>query len=460
MKDGKKIILLLTILWSWSQPVLSQSFDPILKKLIVKAIDKNHDIKIDEYKIKQTQIDRQKAYKTFLPHLSLNASYTHLNDDIILDPQLQLLLLGTEKLLIKEQLGIPFNAALPPNIPVSDIPPITNQNLLKSSADIHWVIFSGFEASYAIKATKHKEKALTYAKKIALKNTIKEVANTYDQLALLEASEKVLKAAQKQLNLQEKKAKSALKNGLAIQLDLKRIALARQNLNIKRNDLQRQKVLLQTKLIQLTGENMPVIKALHPDLKPLLLPESIIDKTIKPIEISSLEEAVKAKNYQQKMSYSKYIPKIAIKGHYELTDKDLSMLDPKWYVAIGAKWQLFDGLKAYDNARKTKLEAKIYQEKIVQTRDLLNLATKNAKLNYEIGLKEIDMQHQAVDLAKSTYDMVSKQYKNGLTDITKVLTALTNWQTANFNLQKAYYQQRQAAIELLYRKDLLDIINN
>ncbi len=460
MKDEKKIIILLVFLFSLVQPALGQNFDPVLKRLIHKAVKKNHDIKIKSYQIEQTRLDRQKAYKTFLPQLSLNASYTHLNDAIVLDPQLQLLLHGTEKLLIKEQLGIPFNAALPPGIPTTDIPPVVKQNNLKTSADLNWIIFSGLEATYAIKATKHQEKALTFAQKIAQKNTVKEIIETYDQLALVDASENVLNQMDEQLKIQEKKVKMAVKNGLAIQLDLNRIALAKQNLKIKRNEVQRNRTLLQTKLAQLTGEKMSFIKRLHPDLKPILLPVNQLNGSTKPVEISSLEEAAKAKQYQQKMAYSKYIPKIAIKGHYELRDKDLSMFDPKWYIGIGAKWQIFDGLKAYDDARKTQAEVKIYQEKIANAKELLNLASQNAELNYKIALKQIEMQKKAVDLAKQTYLLVEKQYQNGLTDITKVLSALTNWQKAKFNLQKTYLQQRKAAAELLYRKDLLTQLLN
>jgi outer membrane protein TolC len=187
----------------------------------------------------------------------------------------------------------------------------------------------------------------------------------------------------------------------------------------------------------------------------LLIQSSVLQQPVKTAELKSLEEVVQAKSYQEKMAYSKYIPKIAVKGHYEFIDDDLSMLDPKWYIGIGAKWQIFDGLKSYDNARKRKLDKEIYQEKIKETKDLLNLAQTNAKLNYELSLKQIKRYQEAVDLAKDTYDLVNKQYQNGLVSITELLDALTRWQKADFNLQKAYFNQRQAAVEVFYRKDLL-----
>jgi len=193
MKD-KKIVYILTLLTVifMTGTVKAQNFDPTLTGLIKQGIAHSRQLKINDYKIKQTKIDRQIAYKTFLPKLSLNASYTRLNDDIRLDSKLEKLLKGSEKLLIKEALGVPFNTPLPPGIPTSKFPPIMDKNILKSSADLEWVLFSGLEATYAIKATKHKEKALKYAGKIAEKELVKDIIKAYDQLALTLASEKVI----------------------------------------------------------------------------------------------------------------------------------------------------------------------------------------------------------------------------------------------------------------------------
>jgi len=433
----------------------AQQFDPVLQNLIKKAIEHDHQLKIQDYQIKQTQLDRKKAYKTFLPKLRLNASYTRLNDEISFDPGLKLLLKGTERLLIKEQLGIPFNTPLPSNVPTSEIPPLVKQNIKKASGELEWVLFSGLEATYAIKAGQHKEKALELSKHISQKKTVKELVAAYDRLALIYASEKVIDAARQQLDFQERKARQAVKNGLAIDIDLKRIALARKNLNIKQNDMDHKKELLWEKLHQLTGEKRAVLTELHPKLDVMIIPATLMQQQTKPVEIQSLEEVVQAKSYQEKMTYSKYLPKIALKGHYEFIEDDLSLLDPKWYVGIGIKWQIFDGLQHYGDAKKIEMDKEIYTEKIQQTKELLQLAGTNALLNYKQSMQQIEMNRTAVDLAKETYDLVQKQYKNGLTDISDVLQSLTKWQEAGFKLQKAVYNQRKAAVEILYLKDQL-----
>ena len=42
-------------------------------------------------------------------------------------------------------------------------PNLQDKNILKSSVDLDWVLFSGFEATNALKAGKHKEASLNYA---------------------------------------------------------------------------------------------------------------------------------------------------------------------------------------------------------------------------------------------------------------------------------------------------------
>ncbi len=459
IKESKilKIGLLLIILTGFQNTLSAQNFTPELRQLIKKATERNHDLAVNKYKITASKIDRSMAYKTFLPKISLQANYTHLNDEIVLDPKLQLLLKGTEKLLIKEQLGIPFNSPLPPNIPTSQIAPLSPQNILKSSADLDWVLFTGLEARFGIKATRHKEKALQLQNKIITKKLVKEVVNTYDQLALLIASEKVLAATNEQLSIQKKYVQAAVKNGLAISIDFQRIALAGQQLQIKQTEVANNKALVVAKLAQLTGENPKLIRQLKPKLSVWVLPENISDKDKQATEIAALKEAEKAVNYLEKKQYGKYLPKIAVKGHYEFIDNDLSLLDPKWYIGIGVKWQIFDGLHAYDKARKYKLIQQEYQEKIQKAGELIQLAETKSQLDLKYAQQQIILHQQAADLAQNTYKMLQKQYQNGLVNITEVLKALTDWQKARFELQKAILSQRNAAIELLYRKDLLSV---
>ena len=127
-----------------------------------------------------------------------------------------------------------------------------------------WVLFSGLEASNAIKASKHKEASLTYVgmaekDKIALK-----IIEVYDKLALVYASKQVLSTSEKYLNEQEYYVKKAIENGLATPIGRKKIELAQQQLAAKQLDFNHNKTLLIEVLHQLTDENRENLSLLNP----------------------------------------------------------------------------------------------------------------------------------------------------------------------------------------------------
>ncbi|HKL36557.1 MAG TPA: TolC family protein, partial [Salegentibacter sp.] len=142
---------------------LSQDIDPALDILIQKALEKNHGLNINRLEGEQARIDQKRAKAVFLPEITFNGSFTRLNDDITFDEDTQNLLMSTQKLLIKEAAGLPFNADFPENIPLQPASNLQDKNILKSSVDLDWVLFSGFEATNARKAGKHKEASLNYA---------------------------------------------------------------------------------------------------------------------------------------------------------------------------------------------------------------------------------------------------------------------------------------------------------
>ena len=192
--------------------------------------------------------------------------------------------------------------------------------------------------------------------KIALK-----IIETYDKLALVCASKRVLISSKKYLDEQEYYVKKAIKNGLAIPLNRKKIELAKQQLAAKQLEYNHNKSLLVEVLYQLTGENRKSLSLVNPTLRSFSTEFSNPEKRN---EIKALEEAEKATIFKAKMEKSNFIPKIALKGHYEFIEEDLSLLDPKWYVGVGIQWNAFDGFKSKLKSIKTKIESKKYRAQI------------------------------------------------------------------------------------------------
>lgn len=454
-----RTILLLTV-WTVFIPSdsIAQQLDPELKELISKGVDKSHNVTIYNLEAQQAKVDQGLSKTVFLPKVTFNGSYTRLNDDITFDGATQNLLIGTQKLLIKEAIGLPFNAPFPANIPLTEVPNLQNKNILKSSVDLDWVLFSGFEATNARKASQHKESSMRHLEKAEKENIALKIIENYDKLALVHASEKVLTTSKNYLKEQDFYVRKAIENGLATPISRKKIELAQQQLASKELEFKHNKILLIEVLHQLTGQNKEQLALLNPQLISIAL--DLEHNAGKRHEIKALEEAEKATHYQAKMEKSNFIPKLAIKGHYEFIEDDLSLLDPKWYVAAGVRWTIFDGMQSRLKSQKSQIESQKYRQQIEEAEEMIALSSIKAELSFESALQNTQIVLKEIELANDTYTMVDKQYRNNLASINEVLDALNDLEKANFKLEESYFKQRRALTEVLHAKGLLSSLYN
>ena len=451
-KVALKILLLLVAISTTSESN-AQQLDPVLQDLIQKGINKNLNITNNRIDAEQANVDQRLAKSVFLPKISLNGSYTRLNDDITFDENTQTLLVATQKLVIKDAIGLPFNSPFPANIPLEEIPNLQNKNILKSSVDLDWVLFSGLEATNALKASKHKESSLNYLGLAEKDKVALQIIETYDKLALVKASQKVLTTSENYLNEQIHYVKKAIENGLTTPISRKKIELAQQQLAAKKLDFEHNSILLVELLHQLTGESKATLKMLDPRLQSFSVGKNT--NAEKRNEIKALEEAERATEFQVKMEKSSFIPKVAVKGHYEFIEDDLSLLDPKWFIGAGIKWNLYDGGQSRLKSKKAQLENEKYREKIQDTEEMIALSIIKAELSLESSQQNTTIIEKEIELANDTYEMVNKQYKNNLASINEVLEALTDVEKANFKLQESYFNERRAATDLLHAKGIL-----
>ncbi len=454
-KKHSKITGLLFASLLCSITVQAQLFDEAFSQLLDKAIEKSDTLQLNTLRIRQAKLDEQTIRFNYLPRLSTQAMYTRLNADLVFPQNTQTLLMGTQRLLIKEAAGIPFNTALPASVKLQPVPPIQEKNILKLSANTQWLLFSGFKVENGIKAIQHQQKALSFRNDQQKTKLLTELSALYDKLALLQAADAVINRSATVLNEQQRFVLTAIKNGLATPLDRKKIELAVQKLELKKAENESNRIVLVEKLQQLTGEDYTALQQLHPVLQPLLLVADSEQKE-RP-EILSLNEAITATRFKEKAELGEYLPKLVAFGQYEFREKDLSLLDPKWYAGLRLQWNLFDGFTARNNARKVVLERKSYEVQKQAAAELLQLGRAKARQEWRMANQRVKMVQAREALAAETLDFVTKQYRNGLTTLTEFLTALADLEQAGGELQQAYYDQRRAGLQLLDANGTLSV---
>ncbi|WP_163515029.1 TolC family protein [Gelidibacter japonicus] len=455
MNLNKFVLKMFLTVLSFALPsvMTAQQLDPVLQDLIHKGLNKNHQIQSNRIDAEQAQVDQQLAKSVFLPKITFNGSFVRLDDDITFDDNTQNLLIATQKLVIKDAVGLPFNSTFPDNIPLEEVPNLQNKNILKSSVDLDWVLFSGFEASNALKASRHKETSLNYLGLAERDKVALQIIEAYDKLALVKASKKVLITSEKYLNEQIFYVKKAIENGLTTPLSRKKLELAQQQLAAKQLEFDHNNIMLIELLHQLTGEPKANLRLLEPELQAFANADATT--TEKRNEVKALEEAEKATLYQAKMAKSNFIPKVAVKGHYEFIEDDLSLLDPKWFIGAGIKWNIFDGNQSRLKSKKASLESERYRDQIEDVEEMIALSITKAELKYQSALQNTKIVEKEIELANDTYEMVDKQYRNNLASINDVLDALNDVEKANFKLQESYFNERRAVAEMLHAKGVL-----
>lgn len=443
-------IILFTILLSCiivSKAYTQESEKSTLKILVEHALGKSHKIKMQESEIKQSQIDKRIALMGYLPQVTTEMTYTKLNDDILLPDDMTKLLMATQGLLAKEQLGLPFNMELPAEVPLQPVPPIQEQKIFKAHISAQIVLFSGLKIPYAMKACNRKIRMSELLTENEKAKVIKEVVITYDRLAVITKSEEVLNNTENYLNEQARFVQKAFDNGLATDLELQQIELARQELEAKRIELSSGKKLLYAKLEQLSGLNTSQIDNLTPEIRRFPLLDSNFTVTQRK-DLQALDQAITATDYKRKMEYTEYIPKVFAFGKKELTNNDLSAFDPEWYVGIGVRWTVFDKMNAHNKAQKAKVESEILKNRKADAAELLNLNLQSIQYKLEKNMKLADVADKRVKISERSYQLSRKQYENDLITLNEHLKSVNDLEKAKLDQIQAIYEQRVSVIEL------------
>lgn len=422
--------------------------EPELKLLLNDAVQNSKTVQIEQQNAQQAANNRAKALKTYMPTVGVTTSYTHLNDAITFPSNLETLLMGTQQLLIKEQLGLGFNTPFPPGIPLQEVEPLQVQNIFRATLEADMVLFTGLQAPRLAKAAEHQQRAYEAMGDKEATSVIQQTIQMYKSLALMNKSEQVLENSERRLAEQSRFVAKAVEKGLATELEESRIELARQQLQQKWIDLNTQRQLALAMLSQLTGKPVDSLQALNPQLKEWMVDYSSQSIANRP-ELRALTEAELATEFKQKSTYGAYMPKVKLFGRKELYEDDLSLLDPEWMVGVGMSWNLFDGLKRSEDVQNAKLDVSKITLQKEQAQELLQVGIQKAELEYEAANQQITVAKQRVETAKKAYRILEKQYQVGLAPQRDFLDSENELQLAELGMTKAVYDQNMAAVNYL-----------
>ncbi|WP_019986706.1 TolC family protein [Rudanella lutea] len=426
---------------SLSNGSMAQPTPPTRQMLMEQALNKSYALANNTAEQRKVQLEKQALKNAYLPELTLNPTYTHLDRDIsITVPRLPY------QPLPKEVYSGPyeFSQQLQP------------RNILKATAQANMLLFSGTKIPTLYKALSFKQQAVQAIADKDRMAVIRDVALAYDQLALIAQSERVLDEADKRLAEGVRFINKAVKEGLATPYDRSKVELAVQDLAAKRVDLNGKRQLALARLTQLTGTPADQLAGIRPELTRLVA-DTVSSSVENRPELKSLALASEATRYRQKATLAAYLPQVYAFGKNELYRKDLSAIEPYWYVGVGVRWTLFDRFTARTERRTAEQDLLIAQNNLDQTRDLLTLNLQKTQTELLTANQLADVATQKVTLARKALDIATKQYEQGLIRITERLEAETDYQKAELDYAQAVANQRAAQVGQLEATGTLTI---
>jgi len=277
-----------------------------------------------------------------------------------------------------------------------------------------------------------------------------EVAEAYDQLALIGQALAVIARADERLREEQRIADRAYEEGLVPAYDLTRLRIARNDLEKERIRRDGDRELAARKLEHLSGISWrrfmePVAE---PGLQLMGVVPGEMEQQVRP-EVEALREAGQAADYLYRAQRADYLPQAYAFLRQELYEDDLSVLEPARVMGFGLRWELFDGFNRSRRIQKAERDRIIARERLEETVSLVELDRRQAEVRLSVAEKQLEVARESLTDAHTALRLSTQRYRLGLAPVSEKLEAETGMQRAELNWQRAVFEQRRAAMELL-----------
>ena len=374
MKNKTKITAVLLV----TSSLFAQGLKLNLNEAVSTALQNNEKVKQFQQKVEQKELDDLAAIGNFLPTINFDASYTHLNKDMVIDlspirdviitlqssNQAELTNLGTilngkaplttaQKDAVKIQAVNSLNTLIPP---FSET--FKKQDYKTGTFTATQPLFVGGKL-LAAKNAAAAEKETARIEFIKTKNEIvSEVVDSYIRILLLQDVVKTRKNVLEGMIKHKMNASKLFDEGLIANHHFLRaqvaVSDAERNLDNDQNNLTLAFSALKNRLGVNDAENILLTDSLvYKNFNDSLSTFQAIANEQQPIlKIVEQKKVLAEQNFN--VARSSFLPAIAAFGKYEVYPEYLSSLEPRWAIGVQMKYNLFNGFKDYLKLQSAK----------------------------------------------------------------------------------------------------------
>ncbi|MBT1077287.1 TolC family protein [Geobacter grbiciae] len=141
-------------------------------------------------------------------------------------------------------------------------------------------------------------------------------------------------------------------------------------------------------------------------------------------------------------------PQIGLTGGYQYLQNQYLAPEGQWLVAVGLKWNIFDGWSSRNRASALGQQASAVTEQKKETLSLISLQVRKSWLDLKSASKRIEVTQSAITQANENLRVARDRYTNGLSTNTEVLDAETMRTLSETSHANARYDAVMAGIRL------------
>jgi outer membrane protein TolC len=193
-----------------------------------------------------------------------------------------------------------------------------------------------------------------------------------------------------------------------------------------------------------------VLEDVAPDSQNGELPQLVERALEKRSEIKALDRQVAALRDQAVVVHRGTFPQVGLTGGYDYLQDRYLEHEGQWVLALGLKWNVFDGGSSRNRGRAIDLQASALFEQREDLVSAIKLQVRQSWLDRQTTRKRIDVTESAIAQAKENVRVVRDRYVNGLAPYTEVLDAETARVSTETNNANAVYDGVMAGFRLKY----------
>ena len=295
---------------------------------------------------------------------------------------------------------------------------------------------------------------------------IEKVATSYYQVLVNREQLNVIDTNLKNVKVIHEIVSNQYDNGLAKKIDVDRIKVNITNLENQREELVNGIVMLENQLKYAMG--MPIETAVILPETELAAVPNVLDLPENPnrmdqlVELNLMNKQLELLDLQYKAYKAEYYPSLALISSYSYTAMSdqfnylyKSSTDPmaarfgSMVVGLSLRIPIFNGFATRARMGQAKVDYLKAEQDLWNTKQSLNLANENARVQLRNALNTIQSQQENVALAQEVYASTQNNYNNGLAPLTDLLDTENALTQAQNSYTQALLNYKIAEIQLM-----------